>query len=63
MIGDFHLMGADEKRIDATTEALCELDPAIICPGHCTGLKAVCQLEEALGERCRPLAVGDSIML
>jgi 7,8-dihydropterin-6-yl-methyl-4-(beta-D-ribofuranosyl)aminobenzene 5'-phosphate synthase len=63
VIGGFHLMGADEKRIDATAEALCELDPAIIRPGHCTGQKAVCQLEEMLGGRCRPLAVGDSILL
>jgi 7,8-dihydropterin-6-yl-methyl-4-(beta-D-ribofuranosyl)aminobenzene 5'-phosphate synthase len=63
VIGGFHLMGADEKRIDATAEALCELDPAIIRPGHCTGQKAVCRLEEMLGGRCRPLAVGDSILL
>ena len=40
-----------------------ELDPAIVRPGHCTGQKAVCRLQEALGERCRPLAVGDSIQL
>jgi 7,8-dihydropterin-6-yl-methyl-4-(beta-D-ribofuranosyl)aminobenzene 5'-phosphate synthase len=63
VIGGFHLMGAEEKRIDATAKALQKLDPAIVRPGHCTGQKAVCRLQEALGERCRPLAVGDSIQL
>lgn len=63
VIGGFHLMGADEGRIDATAKALKELDPAIVRPGHCTGQKAVCRLQEVLGERCRPLAVGDSIQL
>ena len=63
VIGGFHLMGADEKRIDSTAEALQRLDPAIVRPGHCTGQKAVCRLQEALGDRCQPLAAGDSIQL
>ena len=63
VIGGFHLMGADEGRIEATAKALRELDPAIVRPGHCTGQKAVCRLQEVLGERCRPLAVGDSMQL
>jgi 7,8-dihydropterin-6-yl-methyl-4-(beta-D-ribofuranosyl)aminobenzene 5'-phosphate synthase len=63
VIGGFHLMGADEKRIEATAKALQQLDPAIIRPGHCTGQKAVCLLQEALGERCWPLTVGDSIQI
>jgi 7,8-dihydropterin-6-yl-methyl-4-(beta-D-ribofuranosyl)aminobenzene 5'-phosphate synthase len=63
VLGGFHLMGADDKRIDSTAEALHSLDPAIVRPGHCTGQKAVCRLQEALGERCQPLAVGDSIHL
>jgi 7,8-dihydropterin-6-yl-methyl-4-(beta-D-ribofuranosyl)aminobenzene 5'-phosphate synthase len=63
VIGGFHLMGADEKRIDATAKALQKLDPAIVRPGHCTGQKAVCRLQEALGERCQPLAAGDTIQL
>jgi 7,8-dihydropterin-6-yl-methyl-4-(beta-D-ribofuranosyl)aminobenzene 5'-phosphate synthase len=63
VIGGFHLMGADEKRIEATAKALQQLDPAIVRPGHCTGQKAVCRLQEALGERCWPLTVGDSIRI
>jgi len=63
VIGGFHLMGADKKRIDATAEALRGLDPAIVRPGHCTGHRAVCRLQEALGERCQPLAVADTIQI
>jgi 7,8-dihydropterin-6-yl-methyl-4-(beta-D-ribofuranosyl)aminobenzene 5'-phosphate synthase len=63
VIGGFHLAGADEKRIEATAEALRRLDPAILRPGHCTGQKAICRLQEALGERCQPLAAGDTILL
>jgi len=63
VIGGFHLMGADRERIDATARALLELDPAMVRPGHCTGQRAVCRLQDLLGERCRPLAVGDMIRL
>lgn len=63
VIGGFHLMGADDERIDATAEALLQLDPAVIRPGHCTGQKAGYRLQESLGKRCRPLAVGDTIQL
>ena len=63
VIGGFHLMGADRERIDATAESLRDLDPALVRPGHCTGQKAVCLLQQALGERCQPLAVGETIDL
>ena len=63
VIGGFHLMGADRERIDATARTLLELDPAVIRPGHCTGPRAVCLLQQALGERCQPLAVGETIDL
>lgn len=63
VIGGFHLSGAGEKRLDATAEALRKLDPAMVRPGHCTGQRAVCRLQEALGERCLPLAAGDTIQL
>ena len=63
VIGGFHLVGADDERIDSTAEALQRLDPAILRPGHCTGQKAVCRLQEAFGDRCQPLAAGDAIQL
>ncbi len=61
VIGGFHLMGASLKRIDATAEALLELNPELLRPGHCTGQKAICRLQQTLGERCCPLSVGDVI--
>jgi 7,8-dihydropterin-6-yl-methyl-4-(beta-D-ribofuranosyl)aminobenzene 5'-phosphate synthase len=63
VIGGFHLMGANEERIASTVEALLRLDPEMVRPGHCTGAKAVCRLMLALGERCWPLAAGESIEL
>jgi 7,8-dihydropterin-6-yl-methyl-4-(beta-D-ribofuranosyl)aminobenzene 5'-phosphate synthase len=63
VIGGFHLMNADDKRIESTAEALKGLDSVMVRPGHCTGQKAVCRLQQALGERCRPLAVGDLIQI
>jgi len=63
VIGGFHLMNADDQRIDDTAEALNELGPAIVRPGHCTGHRAVCKLQDALGERCQPLSSGEFIQL
>ncbi len=63
VIGGFHLMGADDERIASTAEALLELDPSIVRPGHCTGQKAVSLFQQVLGDRCRPLATGDIIEL
>ncbi|HNX39057.1 MAG TPA: MBL fold metallo-hydrolase [Methanothrix sp.] len=59
VIGGFHLMGADDCRIEATVQALKKFHPAAVCPGHCTGEKAVSRLREAFGDRCKPMAVGD----
>jgi 7,8-dihydropterin-6-yl-methyl-4-(beta-D-ribofuranosyl)aminobenzene 5'-phosphate synthase len=61
VIGGFHLMGTDNKRIDATARALLDLDSAVVRPGHCTGQKALSRLQDILGESCQPLTVGDSI--
>ena len=63
VIGGFHLMGADNKRIDSTARALLDLGPAVVRPGHCTGQKALSRLQEVLGESCQPLAVGETIEL
>ncbi len=63
VIGGFHLRNAGEERIASTTEALLALDPEIVRPGHCTGTRAICRLMEALGDRCWPMASGDSIEL
>ncbi|MGB9901504.1 MBL fold metallo-hydrolase [Methanothrix sp.] len=63
VIGGFHLMGSDDERIRRTAEALLDLDPEIVRPGHCTGVRAIAQLQATLGDRCQPLFTGDVIEL
>jgi 7,8-dihydropterin-6-yl-methyl-4-(beta-D-ribofuranosyl)aminobenzene 5'-phosphate synthase len=63
VLGGFHLMNANNERIQATVEELKKLDPHFIGPCHCTGVKATKIVIEALGDRCRPLHTGDIIKL
>lgn len=58
VIGGFHLLSADERRIKATIDALQALAFDEIVPCHCTGEAAVEALVAAFGERCRPGAAG-----
>ena len=63
VLGGFHLREADKKRIQATVNELMKLDVNFIGPCHCTGSKAVNQLTEAFGNRCRLLHTGDIVKL
>ncbi len=63
VLGGFHLTKADNETIQSTVEELVEIDPEIVAPCHCTGLKAVHQLARAFGNRCRPLRTGDVIVV
>jgi 7,8-dihydropterin-6-yl-methyl-4-(beta-D-ribofuranosyl)aminobenzene 5'-phosphate synthase len=63
VLGGFHLVKADDKRIQATVNELVKLDLNFIGPCHCTGSKAVNQIAEALGDRCRRLHTGDTVRL
>jgi len=58
VIGGFHLVNADQGRLDRTIEALQALAPDEIIPCHCTGEAATRALVAAFGERCRPGAAG-----
>ena len=49
VIGGFHLLNADDSRIENTVKALRVLSPDLIVPCHCTGSRAVDVLENALG--------------
>lgn len=52
VMGGFHLTGADfEPIIETTTEALKDLDPAYIVPTHCTGRKAVANIEKEIPDK------------
>ena len=58
VIGGFHLLSADERRIKATIDALQALAFDEIVPCHCTSEAATRALVAAFGERCRPGAAG-----
>jgi 7,8-dihydropterin-6-yl-methyl-4-(beta-D-ribofuranosyl)aminobenzene 5'-phosphate synthase len=58
VIGGFHLVNADQERLDRTIEALRTLAPDEIMPCHCTGEAAIRTLVAAFGERCGPGAAG-----
>ena len=59
VIGGFHLAGpVFESIIEPTVEALCELDPDVVAPTHCTGWRATHALATAFGDRFIPGSVG-----
>jgi 7,8-dihydropterin-6-yl-methyl-4-(beta-D-ribofuranosyl)aminobenzene 5'-phosphate synthase len=52
VMGGFHLTGADfEPIIEPTIEALKNLDPQYVIPTHCTGRKAIMQIEKEMPEK------------
>jgi 7,8-dihydropterin-6-yl-methyl-4-(beta-D-ribofuranosyl)aminobenzene 5'-phosphate synthase len=61
VLGGFHLISADDKRIQATVSALEKLDLKFVGPCHCTGKKAAEKFAEAFGDRCQTLHTGDII--
>ncbi len=50
VIGGFHLLNADDSRIEKTVKALQTFSPEIVVPCHCTGSRAVGALENAFGD-------------
>jgi 7,8-dihydropterin-6-yl-methyl-4-(beta-D-ribofuranosyl)aminobenzene 5'-phosphate synthase len=51
VIGGFHLINADDRRIDQTLAALDGFAPEMLAPCHCTGDQAVKALRHRFGER------------
>jgi len=62
-LGGFHLMSADNKRIEATVDELKKLNLEFVGPCHCTGKKAIKKMKEELGKCCSPIITGDIIEL
>ncbi len=58
VIGGFHLIKADERRIGKTVSAMAELKPRWIAAGHCTGFNAQVALRNRFKEAFEPLFVG-----
>jgi 7,8-dihydropterin-6-yl-methyl-4-(beta-D-ribofuranosyl)aminobenzene 5'-phosphate synthase len=61
VLGGFHLISADDKRIESTVNALARLDPKFVGSCHCTGKKATEKITEAFGDGCQPLHTGDTV--
>ncbi|MBU0908065.1 MAG: MBL fold metallo-hydrolase [Proteobacteria bacterium] len=58
LIGGFHLLNADDKRLAQTIAALRSFAPELIVPCHCTGAKAMQMLTSSFGERVEPGRAG-----
>jgi 7,8-dihydropterin-6-yl-methyl-4-(beta-D-ribofuranosyl)aminobenzene 5'-phosphate synthase len=58
VVGGFHLLDADAKRIKKSVDYLTGLNPQRVIAGHCTGFDALCSLRRAFGERFQRLSVG-----
>lgn len=61
VLGGFHLIDADDERIQATVADLTKSNIEFLGPCHCTGEKATRKLKEAFGDRCQPLKTGDAL--
>jgi 7,8-dihydropterin-6-yl-methyl-4-(beta-D-ribofuranosyl)aminobenzene 5'-phosphate synthase len=58
VIGGFHLLNADSRRLAGTLTALQSVNPALVVPCHCTGDRAVVALQDVFGDRVVPGAAG-----
>ena len=64
VIGGFHLSGAIfEKIIPPTVEAMTQIAPRFLIPGHCTGWVATHQLARVMPEAFIPSSVGTTLQL
>lgn len=50
VIGGFHLASSDDEEIERTVQAINELDPELIVPSHCTGLRAISRFAQEMPE-------------
>ena len=58
IVGGFHLLDADAKRVKRSIDYLIRLNPQRVIAGHCTGFDALCSLRRAFGKRFQRLSVG-----
>lgn len=63
VIGGMHLVNADTNRIHETMRAFKRYDIQKIVPLHCTGSKAIQQLEQTFGDRVLCLGAGSRLSL
>ncbi|HIE23585.1 MAG TPA: MBL fold metallo-hydrolase [Candidatus Korarchaeota archaeon] len=61
ILGGFHLIDANLDRIERTTRELKKLNPEIIAPMHCTGLKAKAEIAKLMPSAFKEFYCGDTI--
>lgn len=52
ILAGMHLKAVPKSRIERTIEELQKMDFDYLIPVHCTGLSAIVQMKQALGDRC-----------
>ena len=63
VVGGFHLTGGIfEAIIPETIDALLEINPDYVMPGHCTGWSAIHQIARAMPDAFIPSAVGTTLV-
>jgi 7,8-dihydropterin-6-yl-methyl-4-(beta-D-ribofuranosyl)aminobenzene 5'-phosphate synthase len=62
LIGGMHLLTADAIRLNATVQALRELEVARLVPAHCTGFAAAARLWAEFPGRCQSGGVGTRLV-
>jgi 7,8-dihydropterin-6-yl-methyl-4-(beta-D-ribofuranosyl)aminobenzene 5'-phosphate synthase len=51
VIGGFHLLHADDLRVERTIDYLRSLSPELVVPCHCTGDRVIKSMQQVLGDR------------
>ncbi len=59
LLAGMHLYNADKNTRQAILERLAEEKMDYVLPVHCTGIYAICEAKNIMGERCFPAGAGD----
>jgi len=60
IMAGMHLYASGKKKREQVIKQLIAEEADEIMPVHCTGMQAICELKNALGDRCTIAAAGDS---
>ena len=63
LVAGMHLQSVETERLKATINYLVNSGIQNIIPLHCTGIQAICDLKNALKDRCQIFAVGDNVLI
>jgi 7,8-dihydropterin-6-yl-methyl-4-(beta-D-ribofuranosyl)aminobenzene 5'-phosphate synthase len=63
VIGGFHLADASDQEISQTIDYLLDLEPCLVVPCHCTGLKAINRIAQSMPDKFIEGVVGATYLL